>query len=81
MGIHEMAAMALKAKELELTVDEATKLGVAVARVADIYNIRMTPTQEAWGMLIKTTANIYYPRIVAIRRRTKEEKLAPVEVA
>lgn len=78
MGVHEMAAVAFKAKELVLSDAEAKQLGYAASRVLELYNIRMTPAQEAWGMLIKVGANIYFPRIVEIRMRKKDEKLKNV---
>jgi hypothetical protein len=75
-SMHEMAGVAFQANEFKLTEQEAMKLGAASANVLEIYNVKLTPAQEAWGMLIQTCFVVYQPKIMAIKKRRKEEKEA-----
>jgi hypothetical protein len=74
---HVYLAKAVKAPELELSVDEATNMGNAVANVARFYDFSASEKTIAWGQLALTVGFIYAPRVYAISERGKMEKNAP----
>jgi len=79
LSIHVMAASFFKVPELELTKEEAEKLAVAAARVADLYEISVIPEKlMAWILLGNAAVTVYGPRIVAYNITSKRKLQKPV---
>jgi hypothetical protein len=72
--IHWGLAVALKTPEIELTPEEAAKLGESVARVTELYADipGMDEKTMAWVKLGGTAATIYGTRIMAAKMRKKK---------
>jgi hypothetical protein len=80
-SLHAMGAAMLKTPELELTPDEAERLGKAVNRVNREYgNIVMPPKTAATINLLIVAGGIYGPRLIAIRNNKKKGGKGPVTV-
>jgi hypothetical protein len=74
-----MAASFFKVPELELTKEEAEKLAVAAARVADLYEISVISEKlMAWILLGNAAVTVYGPRIVAYNITSKRKLQKPV---
>lgn len=72
-SIHLAAAGISKCPELALDKDDAKKLAEATAGVLALYKIRMTPKQEAYGLLIEAMATVYPPMLFSVYLRKKME--------
>jgi hypothetical protein len=60
---------------LILTEDEASKLGEAITRVTELYDVQILPEKQmAWINLLMCAGGIYGPRIVASGLRKKQQK-------
>lgn len=73
MGIHLALAALSKCPEFELQKDDAKALGEATANVLAFYKVRMTPKQEAYGLLIEAAAQVYPPMFASIYFRKMAE--------
>jgi hypothetical protein len=80
MFIHTVAATVLKSPDLELDEDEAAKLGRAVSRVSELYDIPlMDEKTRAWMALAGVAGSIYAPRVITAYRRKKRGPVAVPE--
>jgi hypothetical protein len=68
-----MLASSLSTPELELTEDEAHKVAVASANVAEHYSVSLDPKTAAWIQLGMVCGSVYGSRIVAIYVRRQME--------
>lgn len=72
-AIHIGVAKMAKAPEFEIEKDDAKLLAEAVAGVLALHKIRMTPSQEAYAVLLEAAAQIYPPMFVSVYFRKKME--------
>ena len=72
-AIHTGVATITKCPELLLEKEDAKLLGEAVAGVLAFHKIRMTPKQEAYGILMEAFAQVYPPMAVSLWFRKKME--------
>lgn len=71
---HSMLASFTSVEELEITEEEAAKLGKAIAKVSSFYdNIGIPPKWAAWGNLTFAAGKIYGPRVLAFKLRKENE--------
>lgn len=85
MAIHLGISAISKCPELALEEDDAKKLAEAAKPVLELYSVRLTKKQEAYGLLIEAAATVYPPMIVSLYLRKKMEaeerrKRTPVDV-
>jgi hypothetical protein len=81
-SLHTMASSFLKIPELEITSDEAERLGSAAARVADLYDVSvLSETTVAWINLAMVAGGIYGPRFMAakINKKNNVQRIAIVQ--
>lgn len=69
LSIHLALSIKLAAPELELTPDEAQRLGKAASEVAKHYPLIATARAQAWGQLMIVAGMVYVPRGIAIWHR------------
>lgn len=62
-----------QAPEFKLDKDDAKMLGDAVAGVLAFHKIKMTPKQEAYGILIEAAAQVYPPMFVSMYVRMQND--------
>lgn len=85
MAIHLGVSAITKCPELELQEDDAKKLAEAAKPVLELYSVRLTKKQEAYGLLIEAMATVYPPMVVSLYLRKKMEaeerrKRTPVDI-
>lgn len=73
-GIHQLLAVALKAKEFELSEIEAKVLAENVANVGRHYDLVASQKSIDWFNLCMALSTIYGTRIIAISARKTHEK-------
>lgn len=78
ISLHTIAAATLQTPELILEAKEANEVAQAMANVASLYDVGMSPKQAAWTNLAMVCGACYGPRALAIYvRKSMEEKPAP----
>lgn len=70
---HAMLAGALELPELALDKDDANNLAVPITKVAALYDLKVDPRLEAYGMLIIAILGVYGPKVGAIYERKRAE--------
>lgn len=84
-SVHLIGASFLKVPQLELSEDEAAKLGKAVSRVSELYDMPlMDEKTQAFVNLAMVGASIYGPRFMSYRldAQTKaRKKVQPIREA
>lgn len=70
---HAMMAGAFDMPELKLDKDDANNLAVPITKVAALYDLKVDPRLEAYGMLIIAIAGVYGPKVGAIYERMRAE--------
>lgn len=76
LGIHTMAASALKSPHWELSADEANELAKAAAKVQEQYDISLDPKTEAWLGLATVAGAMYAPRVMVTLHLASEKAKA-----
>lgn len=71
--IHLGVSAMTQCPELELGKEDAKTLAEATAGVLALYKVRMTPKQEAYGLMLEAVAQVYPPMIFSIWMRKKME--------
>ena len=75
LGLHTMMALIASSPELELSEDEAIKLGKAIQHVNSLYEDAVIPEKPAaWIHLAMVTGGIWIPRVMAMRSRWQREE-------
>lgn len=74
VGIHDIAATFLHIQELQMSEDEAKKLGDAVVEVGKHYNHTVNPKVMAWINLALVGGGLYSTRYMAYKIRIDAEK-------
>jgi|ERR1700734_3631096 len=78
-SLHEIGAKLTKIDELELSDEEAAKLGAGIIRVTEEYEIPMPDAKTmAWINLAKVMGAVYAPRVAAYRMRKGGKQKRPV---
>ncbi len=73
-SLHLGMAAFLKADVVMLTEEESQRLGAAITRVTDLYDIRILPEKYmAWINLAIVGGSIYGPRVVVLARQPKKQ--------
>lgn len=80
-AIHTGVAVLTKCPEFSLDKEDAKTLGDGVAGVLAFHKIRMTPKQEAYGILMEAVALIYPPMLASVYFRKKMEAEAKAKNA
>ena len=70
---HAMMAGAFDLPELKLDKDDANNLAIPIVKVAALYDLKVDPRLEAYGMLIIAIAGVYGPKVGAIYERFRQE--------
>jgi hypothetical protein len=70
---HACIAGLLNAEEFALSNEDAKPLAEGVAGVLAVNNVKMTPKQEAYALLIEAAAMVYPPMFAAWIFRLKAE--------
>lgn len=74
VSTHAMLAGVLEVPELKLTTDDANNLAVPITKVAALYDVKVDPRLEAYGMLIIACIGVYGPKIGQFMERMKAEQ-------
>jgi len=72
--LHQIGAATLQIPELELTKDEAKKLGDAIEGVNEHFKLSLDPKTAAMIELVQVAGVIYVPRGVSLYIRKKMER-------
>ena len=75
-SLHQIGAATLQIPELELTKDEAKKLGDAIGGVNEHFKLSLDPKTAAMIELVQIAGVIYVPRGVSLYIRKKMERQA-----
>lgn len=74
MAIHSALAGIAKCPELELDEQEAQKVTGALDRLAAFYHVEPSPAVKMWMQVSGAFAQVYGPRMIAIKVRLDREK-------
>lgn len=78
LSIHNMAAVAIDSKAMQLSKEEATSLAEGIVGVTSYYNVAASQETLIWTNLIVALFAIYGPRAVIVwNEKTKDKKKAP----